>query len=63
MKHYSRSHWAQIAKRIRKAQFVFTEKWKCFICGIAFNSAVCTHSREENEEVLAKAKVDAGVAN
>jgi hypothetical protein len=61
--HFSRSQWAQITKRVKKAQYVFSEHWKCFVCGIAFNSRVCTHSRDDNEQVLTRAKAEAGVAD
>ncbi len=49
---FSRSHWDQIVKRVRQAQFVFDEKWKCLLCGHRYKHAACPHTHEENVAII-----------
>jgi hypothetical protein len=58
--HISRSHWSQIIKRARLAKFEFDAGWKCLICGTHFQRCY-DHTVEQNQAVLAEAKVRAGL--
>jgi hypothetical protein len=43
-------------KRARQVNFVFDPGWKCIIDGLPFRKCY-EHSEEENEEILAEAKI------
>jgi hypothetical protein len=45
---FSSSHWAQIVKRVKQAQFKFDPRWLCFMCGKRFTHNACSHTFEEN---------------
>jgi ribosomal protein L37AE/L43A len=53
---FSSSHWAQIVKRVTRAEFKFDTKWLCFLCGKRFTHAACQHSIEENKALAERVR-------